>query len=291
MVFIRTGKHSATGKTISLALLLAFLVYAGRGYLLFFTDRVERILYGVKPGVTLAGSSLCGYLRKEVWLYVAAAAVERQAAPQNATFDRMSGEIIPERDGLRVDVGATVESVMAAKKGEAVDFMAYIIKAEYDKVLLTGITENIGSYLTYISGSEARVSNIKLAAAAINNTLIYPGKIFSFNKTVGPRTPERGYKEAPVIVGGGMSMDAGGGICQVSSTLYNAALRAGMEIIERHPHSISIHYVPAGKDAAVAYNYLDLQFRNNNPTPVFIKGFVSGQRIVVTLLGCRPSAE
>jgi vancomycin resistance protein YoaR len=93
-----------------------------------------------------------------------------------------------------------------------------------------------------------------------------------------------------VIVGGGMSMDAGGGVCQVSSTLYNAALRAGMEIIERHPHSIRIHYVPPGQDAAVAYNYLDLQFRNNYTTPVLIKSYVSGRRIVMSVLGCRTSA-
>jgi|GEM_PF-258618 len=289
--FFGTGRRWSAAQTIGLLLLLACLALAGRGYLAYFTDRVERIFYGVKPGVTLAGYSLCGCLKNEVWVYVAAAAVERQRQPQNASVDRASGEIIPEQDGLRVDVALTVELVMAAPKGEAVDFATHVVKAEYDRTVIAAITEKIGSFLTYIPGSEARAHNIRLAAAAINNTLVYPGQIFSFNKTVGPRTPERGYKPAPVIVGGGMSLDAGGGICQVSSTLYNAALRAGMEIIERHPHSIRIHYVPVGKDAAVAYNYLDLQFRNNGPTPVLIKGSVYGRQIVMSLLGRKGSAE
>lgn len=290
MDVFRRRRQGRVGKAAGLLLLLVFFIYGGRGYFYFFIDRAERILYGVKPGVTLAGKQLCGYKINEVWLYVMDEAVAMNIPPQNATIDRNSGEVIPERDGRRVDVGATVEIVMAAVKGEAVDFVIHTDPAEYDRFLLAGITETIGSYLTYIPGSEARASNIALAAAAINNTLVYPGKIFSFNRTVGPRNPEKGYKPAPVIVGGGMSMDAGGGVCQVSSTLYNAALRAGMEIIERHPHSIRIHYVPPGQDAAVAYNYLDLQFRNNYTTPVLIKSYVSGRRIVMSVLGCRTSA-
>ncbi|MFP3440966.1 VanW family protein, partial [Pantoea sp. SIMBA_133] len=109
-----------------------------------------------------------------------------------------------------------------------------------------------------------RTSNIELAAEAINNTVVFPGETFSFNQTVGKRTKERGYLPAPIIVKGELSEGIGGGICQVSSTLFNAVDQAGVQIIERYSHSRSVPYVKPGRDATVSWYGPDFSFRNHN---------------------------
>ncbi len=118
-----------------------------------------------------------------------------------------------------------------------------------------------------------RVKNIKLAAEAINGLTLAPGEVFSFNKTVGPRTEARGFKKALMIVRKKKVEGYGGGICQVSSTLYNAARDAGLEIVERHQHDKEVGYVELGDDATVSYGSLDLKVKNNKSIPV--KLFVS----------------
>lgn len=134
----------------------------------------------------------------------------------------------------------------------------------------------LGRYKTSFNpGEKNRTINLKLAAAAINGQVIQPGKTFSFNKTVGPRTKERGYLEATIFVGGKKEQGLGGGICQVSSTLYNAVLQSKLKVVERHTHSLPVTYVPTGKDATVSYGYLDFRFQNNRNYPVKIQAVVN----------------
>src|SRR5690606_24482567 len=110
----------------------------------------------------------------------------------------------------------------------------------------------IGQYVTYYnSRNKNRSHNISLAAKSINNYVLFPGEVFSFNKVVGQRTISKGYMRAKVIVRGEFSEGIGGGICQVSSTLYNAADHAGLKIMQRYSHSRSVPYVPPGRDATV----------------------------------------
>lgn len=116
----------------------------------------------------------------------------------------------------------------------------------------------------------ARLHNIDLAIAAIDGLTLPPGETFSFNQTVGARTPQRGYKKAIIFVEGKKEKGYGGGICQVSSTLYGAALQFGMEVLERHPHEREVDYAPPGKDATVAYGGFDLKLRNNTTYPIRI---------------------
>ncbi|PKM80478.1 MAG: vancomycin resistance protein, partial [Firmicutes bacterium HGW-Firmicutes-13] len=111
----------------------------------------------------------------------------------------------------------------------------------------------------------------------------HPGQVFSFNRTVGPVTTERGFKFAPVISGGTVIMGLGGGLCQVSSTLYNAVLQAGYQVVERYPHSKPVGYVPRGRDATISY-HLDFKFRNNTDSFVLIKGSIWGGRVQIQLL-------
>ncbi|MGE5396948.1 MAG: VanW family protein, partial [Chitinophagales bacterium] len=116
-----------------------------------------------------------------------------------------------------------------------------------------------------------RNHNINLAMQAINNQVINPGENWSFNRAVGPRTAERGYKKAMIIVNKKFVPGLGGGVCQVASTLYNVILQAKFQVIERHPHSLPVKYVASGCDATVSYGAHDLKFSNNLPHQVVIK--------------------
>lgn len=140
-------------------------------------------------------------------------------------------------------------------------------------------------YTTYASSSQERKSNIRLSAKAINNAFIDVGGEFSFNKVVGARTEKRGYKKAKIIVGGEFVDGIGGGVCQVSTTLYNAVLLAGLEILECHPHSLPVSYVAPSFDAMVNSGCADLKFKNNTKNPVYIKTCADDQMIKISIYG------
>lgn len=148
----------------------------------------------------------------------------------------------------------------------------------------------LGSFSTsYGSSSRNRINNIVTAAEAINHHVLLPGEVFSFNKTVGPRTEDSGFMAAPVIINGEMEQGLGGGICQVSTTLYNAVLFSGLNIVTRNHHSIPSHYVAPGLDATVSYGSLDFRFRNSSDAPVVIETQSQGRRLLVRILGKGPA--
>ncbi len=125
-------------------------------------------------------------------------------------------------------------------------------------------------YTTLIDRSAGRTKNVELSCQAINGLIILPGQVVSFNQASGPRTKELGYQVAPIFVGKKVVPGLGGGVCQTSSTLYNSVLEAGLEVVERHPHSLPVAYVAPERDATVSWGGADLQFRNNLEVPVKI---------------------
>jgi vancomycin resistance protein YoaR len=134
--------------------------------------------------------------------------------------------------------------------------------------------------------------NARLAAAALDGVVLPPGGEFSFNRTVGPWTRDKGYKRAPVSYGGEMVITWGGGVCQVSSTLYNAALLAGLTVRERDHHVWAPLYVPPGRDAAVAYGIADLRLRNPYAAPVRLEARVQGETLLCRLVSrARPGVH
>ena len=143
--------------------------------------------------------------------------------------------------------------------------------------------ENAVFTTKYDKDLKNRTANLDLAAKTINNTIVYPGEIFSFNETIGKPTFARGYKLAKIFVRGKEEKGIGGGICQVSSTLYNAADFAGLEIVERHPHSKKVHYVEEGRDAATSYGGVDLKFRNTLSYPIKILASAADGELAVVL--------
>ena len=137
----------------------------------------------------------------------------------------------------------------------------------------------------YSSSSQERKHNIALAAKSLDKTPVDVGGEFSFNKAVGSRTEKRGYKVAKIIINGEFTDGVGGGVCQVSTTLYNAVLRAGLKITEYHPHSLAVSYVPPSSDAMVNSGSADLRFINGTDNPVIISAKADGKTLTVKIFG------
>lgn len=137
----------------------------------------------------------------------------------------------------------------------------------------------------YAKSSAERKHNIFLAAKSLNNVFVDVGGEFSFNKTVGARTEKRGYKTAKIIVNGEFTEGVGGGVCQVSTTLYNAVVRAGLKVTEFHAHSLSVSYVLPSTDAMVNSGSADLRFMNCTHNPIIIKTVADGNKLTVKIYG------
>ena len=148
------------------------------------------------------------------------------------------------------------------------------------------VTARLASFATlFDSSNRPRSFNIALACGKINGISILPGETFSFNDTVGPRTAENGFKTAKIISGGKFVEGVGGGVCQVSTTLYNAVVLSGLKIVEFHPHSLKVSYVEPSRDAMVSGTYFDLKFKNTRKTPVYVRANADNGRIVCTIYG------
>ena len=136
------------------------------------------------------------------------------------------------------------------------------------------------------SSSKNRLTNLKLACETLNGLRIEPGEVFSYNDTLGKRTTDKGYKNAPALSSGSHTMQVGGGICQVSTTLFNAVAKAGMEIVKRYPHSIPSSYVARGLDATVNWPNQDFKFKNTSDYPIYLAAELNGQKqVVVSVYG------
>ena len=145
----------------------------------------------------------------------------------------------------------------------------------------------LASFATKTTSDNDRNNNIALAAQALNGKTLMPGETLSFNEATGKRTLEKGYRGAPAIAGGVLIDDVGGGVCQVSSTLFNAAALAGMTIVDRSPHAWPSSYVDKGLDATVNWPNLDFKFRNDKDTPVFIIARYEKRQVAVEVYGMR----
>lgn len=205
--------------------------------------------------------------------------------PKNASLDQ-NGAIIPEQAGSKIHRQAFTEQFYAylfSSKKTKLELPILTVYPKVDSELLGDIRSmRIGRYVTSFNPhNKKRANNIQLATKAINNYVVFPGETFSFNKVVGKRTAAKGYLRAPVIVRGEFSEDIGGGICQVSSTLYNAVDNAGVQIVERFSHSRKVPYIPPGRDATVSWYGPDFEFKNNYNQPVLIRARTLGHLLII----------
>ena len=207
--------------------------------------------------------------------------------PKNAILDKY-GNIIPEHVGYRLHRQIFTEKVLSYYFNNGSSKIEVPLIAIYPKVdseLLGDIrNEKIGGYVTsFNTYNKERTNNIYLATEAINNFVLFPGETFSFNKVVGKRTAGKGYLPATVISRGEFSEDIGGGICQVSSTLFNAVDNAGLKVIQRFSHSRKVTYIPPGRDATVSWNGPDFVFNNKYNQPILIQAKTLGNKVTIEI--------
>lgn len=207
-----------------------------------------------------------------------------------------SGEIVKSNssDGKEVDIIKLKEDIyeiINSKKIKDINLVVKTIKPTIKTEDIDSINTILGQYSTSFNDHTSRGSNIHVAGKSTSDILIMPGENFSYNKATGARTWSNGYKTAKVIVGGKYVNGEGGGVCQVSTTIYNAALISGMEIEEVHNHTFPSRYAPRGKDAAVSYGYTDLKFKNPFSHPIYIKNIVNHGAITSKIYGCSQDRE
>lgn len=190
----------------------------------------------------------------------------------------------------------TKKAIKKLKKGKKyyVKVRAYAVnngKKLYGSksTMLSSYFSNVYStYCSYYVNNKDRTTNLKIASKKINGTIIQPGETFDFNKVVGSRTSSKGYKKAHVFTGGdGVAMGLAGGICQVASTTFNAALLANVQIVERHQHSQRVSYVPLGRDAAISGNVQNFKWKNNTKYAIKVGMTVKGGKITCTFYTCQ----
>jgi vancomycin resistance protein YoaR len=210
----------------------------------------------------------------------------------NAKITSVNGviKVTPEVEGIKLQKDqlkqAIIDSIKAESSSQDINIIApfEVSKPEVTSKILSTINTKISSFSTNFSTSiPERINNIELATKAVNGTTLLPGEEFSFNGTVGERTKARGYKEAGVIIGDKIESGLGGGICQVSSTLYNAVLTANLKVVERRNHSLPLGYVGKGLDATVDWGNIDFKFKNSYDVPVYIEGYTKNKNLYFNL--------
>lgn len=200
----------------------------------------------------------------------------------------------PSYEGIEVDIIYLKEQIYNMIKNkdiQNINLNIKIIKPTINTEQVQSINSILGQFSTSFNNYTARGSNIYVAGNKTSDILLMPGDVFSYNKATGARTWSNGYKTAKVIVDGKYVNGEGGGVCQVSTTIYNAALMSGLEIQEVHNHTFPSHYVSKGRDSAVSYGYIDLKFKNNLAHPIYIKNIVSNGIITSKIYGCNEDKE
>jgi vancomycin resistance protein YoaR len=201
--------------------------------------------------------------------------------------------IVPAKDGLAIDVPGTAEALLAAATSPTGRNAALVTEtAEPERstaeARAMGIERRLSTYTTLNAGTPDRVNNLRRAIDLLDGALVPPGGTFSFNERVGPRTLERGFRPAPVIIADEYEEDVGGGVSQVATTVFNAAWEAGVKILERNPHSLYISRYQLGRDATVNYPDLDLRFLNDTEKWVLVAASWNDSSITVSLYGGGP---
>jgi len=213
--------------------------------------------------------------------------------PRDATFAVSATgnlSIVPSRPGRVIAVPATERNILAAAVSATHRTARVVVTTQAARRTTAeagamGITTRIGRYETIYGGDPNRIHNVQLVAQLIDGKLVAPGATFSFNRATGARTADKGFLEAPVIINGELTTGLGGGVCQVSTTVFNAAYEAGLKITARTNHALYISHYPQGRDATVNYPDVDLRFVNDTPHWLLLRTFVGSSSLVVDLFG------
>jgi len=229
---------------------------------------------------------------REASVFLASLAKQLDRPAKNATFAiaGRSIRVVPARIGRVLDRERTARAIMGVALHSTGRSAPLVMKTAQprrttERAKAMGITGLVGSYETSFSGTANRIHNVELVAKLIDNKFIAPGAVFSFNKTTGQRDSKKGFLTAPVIMNGEVTEGLGGGVCQVSTTVFNAAFESGLDILERTNHALYISHYPLGRDATVNWPSPDLKFRNDTDHWLFVRTFSGAGALLVAFYG------
>ncbi|PRY13886.1 vancomycin resistance protein YoaR [Kineococcus rhizosphaerae] len=226
---------------------------------------------------------------------VTAADPQFETPPQDARIEIVGDrpQVVPAVAGRAAPPADLAAAVTAALTGTSPTRRAEVALTQSQPALSTeelqslGIVERISTFSTKLTADAKRTENIRIAARYVDGTILKPGEEFSLNDTVGERTPERGFNKAPVISGGKLVDDYGGGVSQLSTTLFNNVFFAGLDEIEHKPHSLYISRYPEGREATLDWRSIDNRFKNDSGHGVYIQAGVVGNQVVVSMYGTK----
>lgn len=211
---------------------------------------------------------------------------------KDAYYTKEPFQIYPHVEGVDFDVEAAKEILKEDKEEYVIDLKITIPEITTSKIGSKAFPDMLSTFSTkYDASNGPRTTNLKLAMNKLNGVVVAPGETFSYNKTLGKRTAEAGYREAGGYAGGRVVQTLAGGICQISSTLYDAVVYANLEIVERHNHMFLTGYVGAGKDATVVYGAYDFKFKNTRKYPVMIKTSIGSGIAKIDIFGVKEDVE
>ena len=228
----------------------------------------------------------------DAWLRRLGKRVEKPARDATFAVDGPKVTIVPDRPGVRLDAVRAADAVLAAalhtrpaRRVATLPIESSLAKRTTAKARAMGIDGLVSTFTTDFGGVPNRIHNVELVSHLVDDKLIAPGEEFSFNKTTGERSAAKGFLVAPVIVNGELTTGLGGGVCQVSTTVFNAAFEAGVGITARTNHALYISHYPQGRDATVDYPDVDLKFVNDTGSWLLLRTFVSTSSLTVSLYG------
>jgi len=208
--------------------------------------------------------------------------------PADATFDTSNPDavkVVPSRDGHQLDTEAIGAAILRGDRSITAPIRDEHPAHDTKWAQALGITHQVSSFTTNYMSGQPRVHNIHLAADVLSNTVVEPGMTFALNDKLGPRTPQKGYVKAPIILEDGFGEDYGGGISQLTTTLYNAVFFGGYVDVDHSPHHYYISRYPMGREATIVYPYVDLKFRDDTRHGVLIRASYGATSITVTFYG------
>ena len=211
---------------------------------------------------------------------------------KNAYYTRDPFQVYPHVDGVDFDLEAAREMLKEDKEEYVIDLKITTPEITTNKIGSEAFPDLLSTFSTkYDASNTPRTTNLKLAMNKLNGVVVSPGETFSYNKTLGKRTAEAGYREAGGFAGGRVVQTLAGGICQISSTLYDAVVYANLEIVERHNHMFLAGYVGAGKDATVVYGAYDFKFKNTRKYPIMLKTSIGSGVARIDVFGIKEDVE
>ncbi len=212
--------------------------------------------------------------------------------PKDAYYTKDPFEIFPHVNGINFDKEAAKAILEQDKEEYEIPLIITTPKITTNKIGTEAFPDMLSTFSTrYDASNTPRTTNLKLAMQKLNEVVVSPGETFSYNKTLGKRTAEAGYKEAGGFAGGKVVQTLAGGICQISSTLYDAVVYANLDIVERHNHMFLAGYVGAGKDATVVYGIYDFKFKNTRKYPIMIKTSIGSGVAQISIYGVKEEVE